>query len=95
MRPYEIVVVVRADLSEADMATQIETIKGWVTAKEGSITQVDHWGRRRLAYPVARQRDGYYVLIKAELPATAPKEIERSLRIAENILRFLVIREGD
>jgi len=92
MRSYEIVVVVRADLSESDMTAQIETIKGWVTAREGSITQVDHWGRRRLAYPVARQRDGYYMLIKAELPATAPTEIERSLRLTENVLRFLVIR---
>jgi len=95
MRPYEIVVVVRADLSESDMTAQVESIKGWVTTREGTITQVDHWGRRRLAYPVARQRDGYYVLIKADLPATAPKEIERSLRLTENILRFLVVREAD
>ncbi len=95
MRNYEIMVVVRADLAEKDLNAQIDTIKGWVTAKDGQVNQVDPWGRRRLAYPVARQRDGYYVLIKAGLPASAPPEIERNLRISENVLRFLVIREDE
>ncbi len=94
MRNYEIMVVMRADLSESDLTTQIDTIKGWVTSKGGTIMQVDPWGRRRLAYPIAKQRDGYYVLIKADLPANIPSEIERNLRIAETILRFLVVR-GD
>lgn len=95
MRNYEIAVVVRADLAEADLTAQIETIKGWITARDGTITQVDQWGRRRLAYPIAKQRDGYYILLKAELPPHAPYEIERSLRLAESVLRFLVIRADE
>lgn len=94
MRPYEVVVIIRADLSDEDLATQIETIQDWITSKGGSISKVDPWGRRHLAYPIAKQRDGYYLLINAELPAAAPSEIERNLRLSENVLRFLVTR-GD
>jgi small subunit ribosomal protein S6 len=95
VRNYEIVVAVRADLAEEELTAQIDTIKGWVTSKEGKIVQADHWGRRRLAYPIKKQREGYYILLKAELPPTAPAEIERSLRLNENVLRFLVILQDD
>lgn len=95
MRAYEVVVVVRADLSDQDRSVQIETFKGWIAAKGGSITQIDHWGRRRLAYPISKQRDGYYLLMKAEMPASALGEIERNLRISENVLRFLITREDE
>jgi small subunit ribosomal protein S6 len=95
MRTYEVAVVVRADLSDQDRSVQIETFKGWISAQGGNVIQIDHWGRRRLAYPVSKQRDGYYLLLKAEMPANALGEIERSLRISENVLRFLITREND
>lgn len=94
MREYEIVVVVRADLAEEDLTSQVDAITGWITAREGNVKEVNHWGRRRLAYPIAKQQDGYYILFKAELPAAAPKEIERTLGITEGVLRYLVVR-GD
>ena len=92
MREYEIMVVVRADLAEDDLANQVEAIQGWITSREGTITEVNHWGRRRLAYPIAKQQDGYYILFKTQLPSTAPIEIERTLRITEGVLRYLVVR---
>lgn len=95
MRAYEVVVVVRADLSDQDRSVQIETFKDWITTKGGSVVQIDHWGRRRLAYPISKQRDGYYLLMKAEMPANALGELERSLRISESVLRFLITREDD
>jgi small subunit ribosomal protein S6 len=95
MHAYEVAVVVRADLSDLDRSVQIETFKGWISTQGGNVTQIDHWGRRRLAYPVSKQRDGYYLLMKAEMPATALAEIERSLRLSENVLRFLITREND
>jgi small subunit ribosomal protein S6 len=95
MRTYEVVVVIRADLSDQDRSVQIETFKGWIAAKGGAVAQIDHWGRRRLAYPISKQRDGYYLLMKADMPASALGEIERSLRISENVLRFLITREND
>lgn len=95
MHTYEVVVVLRADLSEEEQSTQINTIQDWITTQNGNISQIDHWGRRRLAYPIAKQRDGYYLLLKAEMPANLLSELERNLRISENILRFLVTREDE
>lgn len=95
MREYEIMIVTRADLAEDDLTNQVETIKGWITGQEGTVSEVTHWGRRRLAYPIARQQDGYYILFKAELPPMAPTEIERTLRITEGILRYLVVRTDE
>ncbi len=95
MREYEIMVIVRADLQEDDLTSHVETIKGWITAKEGTVNEVNHWGRRRLAYPIARQQDGYYILFKANLPASAPIELERNLRITEGVLRYLVVRRDE
>lgn len=95
MREYEIVVIMRSDLSEPDLSAQVDTIKSMVTSQDGKINQVDHWGRRRLAYPISRQRDGYYVLLKAELPPALPMTLERNLRIMENVLRYLVVRTDE
>lgn len=93
MRKYEMTLVLRADLSDSDLTIQLETIQGWIEANGGKIAHVDHWGLRRLAYPIAKQRDGYYVLFEVELPPNAPTGIEQDLRIAENVLRYLIIRK--
>ena len=95
MREYEIMVIVRADLAEDDLTSQVEDIKGWITTQEGKINEVTHWGRRRMAYPIARQQDGYYILFKTELPSMAPIELERTLRLTEGVLRYLVVRKDD
>lgn len=95
MRPYEIALVLRADLSEEDLKTQVDTIKGWIQSGSGAVNQVDTWGRRRLAYPIGKQHDGYYMFMKAELPSSLPFELERNLRINESVLRYLVTREDE
>jgi small subunit ribosomal protein S6 len=95
MRTYEMVVVLRGDLADEVRNEQLETIQGWVQTNGGSIGKVDHWGRRRLAYQINNQRDGYYALIVADLPAQAPIELERNFRLSENVVRHLIIREGD
>jgi small subunit ribosomal protein S6 len=95
MRTYEMVVVLRGDLADEDRNNQLETIQGWIGAQGGNIARVDHWGRRRLAYQINNQRDGYYTLITTELPAQSPIELERSLRLSENVLRYLITRQGE
>ncbi len=95
MREYELMVILRADLAEDDLTAQIDTVQGWIESNSGKITSLDRWGRRRLAYPIERQRDGYYLLYKLSLPVQAPFELERNLRINENVLRYLLIREGE
>jgi small subunit ribosomal protein S6 len=95
VRQYEIMVVMRGDLSDEDRTNLVDTVQNWITNSQGQVVKVDHWGRRRLAYQIGSQRDGYYTLFTAELPAAAPGEIERNLRITENVLRFLITRVGE
>ena len=95
MRTYEMAIVMRGDLADEDRASQLETIQGWVKTNGGNIAKVDNWGRRRLAYEINNQRDGYYTLITAEMPAQAPHELERNLRINENVVRFLITVAGE
>lgn len=95
MRDYEMMVILRADLGEADQSGMFDTISGWVEANDGEVASVDHWGRRRMAYEIEGQRDGYYLLYQLNLPPQAPAELERSLRINENVLRHLIIRRDE
>lgn len=95
MRDYEMMVILRADLSEADQSGMFDTIGGWVEASQGEVASIDHWGRRRMAYEIDGQRDGYYVLYQLNLPPQAPAELERDLRLNENILRHLITRKDD
>jgi small subunit ribosomal protein S6 len=95
VRKYELAVIIRADLSDEETTAQIETIQGWIESNGGSVLEIDRWGRRRLAYPIRKQQDGYYTLIKIELPPNAPTEIERNMHISESLLRYLITREGE
>ncbi len=95
MRSYEVAVIIRADIGEESLSQQIETIQGWIESGGGSVTQIDHWGHRRLAYMIEKQRDGYYAFYKAEMNPETPVEVERNLRLSENVLRYLIIREDE
>jgi small subunit ribosomal protein S6 len=95
VRSYEVAVIIRADIGEENLSQQIETIQGWIESGGGKVTHIDHWGHRRLAYLIEKQRDGYYAFYKAEMSPEAPVEIERNLRLSENVLRYLIIREDE
>ncbi len=92
MRPYEIVFIAHPDLDESALEATIEKVKGWITAQGGEITKVDPWGKRRLAYAIRKRREGYYVLIEANMPPNSVAELERNMRLHEPIMRFLVTR---
>jgi len=95
MRPYEVGVILRADISNDALSSLMETVQGWIESNEGVVNQIENWGRRRLAYPIKKQRDGYYVFYKANIAPSGTAEIERNLRLSEDVLRFLVIREEE
>jgi small subunit ribosomal protein S6 len=95
MRNYEVAFIAQPDLDEASLTALLERTKGWITAAGGQIAQVDQWGRRKLAYPIHKQTEGHYVFIQTQLPATATREIERSLRLTEQVLRFMIIRADE
>jgi len=95
MNKYELGVVVRADLEDESFQAEMTRVKGFIERFEGTIDKVDEWGRRKLAYPIKKLTEGVYTFITFTSPAGAPREIEDRLRLMENVLRFLVIRQDE
>ena len=90
MREYEIIFIAHPDLEESAMNDVTEKVKGWVTETGGSVTKADFWGRRRLAYPIRKQKEGQYVLFKIQMDPAFGATLERNLRFLEPVLRFLL-----
>ena len=94
MRNYELVCIIQPDLDENAFNGVIDRLKGWVSESGGSVDKVDIWGRRKLAYPIRKQRDGQYVLLNVSLNPSATTELERNLRFQEAVLRHMLSAVG-
>ena len=92
MRRYELMLIIRPDAPDEKAAAVIDRTTRYVVAEGGQIVKVAPWGRRRLAYPIDRHREGSYHIVVFESPAEAIAELERSLQITEEVLRYLVTR---
>ncbi len=92
MRRYELMLVLRPDAPDERASAVIDRTTRYVVASGGQIIKVAPWGRRRLAYPIDRYREGSYHIVVFESPAEAIAELERSLQITEDVLRSLVTR---
>ena len=90
MRNYEVVFIVHPDLEETAFNDVVDRIKGWITEADGNIANVDVWGKRKMAYPIRKQREGQYVLINAQMNPSSISELERNIRLTEPVLRHLV-----
>lgn len=93
MRRYELMLVFRPDAPDERIAAIIDRTTRQITADGGQIVKVAPWGRRRLAYPIDRHREGAYHIVVFEAPTTTIAELERSLLITEEVLRQLVVRQ--
>jgi small subunit ribosomal protein S6 len=95
MRDYEMVVIVKAGLEEEGTNAVVEKITNLITANGGELVGVDSWGKRRLAYEINDMREGVYFLVNFKgIPATA-KELDRVLKITDEVLRFMIIRKDE
>ncbi len=92
MRRYELMLVLKPDAPDERAAAVIDRTTRYVVASGGQIVKVAPWGRRRLAYPIDRYREGSYHIVVFESPAETIAEMERSLQITEDVLRYLVTR---
>ena len=90
MREYEVVLIALPDLDEINLNSIVDKVKAWITDGGGTVSNVDKWGKRRLAFAIRKQREGPYVLIKAEMDPKFSGELERNLRFLEPIMRFMV-----
>ena len=95
MNKYELAVVVSAKLEDDDRAATIEKVKEIVSKHGGTITNVDEWGKKRLAYEVRKRKEAFYYFIQFEGEATVPAEIESRVRIMENVVRYLCVRQDE
>jgi small subunit ribosomal protein S6 len=95
MRKYELVCVVQPDLDETAFNSVIDRLKGWISESGGNVDKMDIWGRRKLAYPIHKHRDGQYVLLNVSLNPSATAELERNLRFLEPVLRYMLSIVGE
>ena len=93
MNKYELTVVVNAKIEEDVRVATVEKVKEYVARYGGTVTNVDEWGKKRLAYEIQKMKEGFYYFIQFEADATAPAEIERHVRIMENVIRYLCVRQ--
>ena len=92
MNKYELAVVLSAKLEDDERTAALEKVKGYVTRFGGTITDVDEWGKKRLAYEIQKMKEGYYYFIQFDADAACPAELEKRVRIMDNVLRYLIVR---
>lgn len=94
MNRYEVAVVLSSTLTDEQRQAEMEAVKDYITKYSGSVTNVDEWGRKKLAYPILKQEEAYYYFIKCEGQPELAVELERELRLRnETILRYLIVRD--
>ena len=93
MNKYELALVVNAKIEDDARVATVEKVKEYITRFGGTITNVDEWGKKRLAYDIQKMKEGFYYFIKFESDSDCPGELEQRVRIMENVIRYLCIRQ--
>jgi len=94
MTNYEVMFILDPALEDAQKEASIETVKG-IIATEGEVANVDVWGMRKLAYPIQKKNEGYYVVIEFKAQPTLPKELDRRLKISDNVMRHIIVNQDE
>lgn len=92
MALYEHVFIARQDLSSQQIDELVDQYKGVIEANEGSVGRIENWGLKSLSYRIKKNRKGHYTLMDIDAPAPAVAEMERQMRINEDILRYMTIK---
>jgi small subunit ribosomal protein S6 len=94
MNRYEIMFIIANALEDEQKEAVIETVKG-IIGDGGEVLKVDIIGPKRLAYPIQKKNDGYYVLVEFNAPAALPKELDRRLKISDDVVRHIIINKDE
>ena len=92
LRDYELVVIISPEVAEENLDTTIDNVSQFITAKGGIISNVERWGRRKLAYPIEHFLEGSYVLTRFKLKPALGRELEVNLQMSEEVVRHLLIK---
>jgi small subunit ribosomal protein S6 len=95
LRDYELVVILSPNIGDDTVSESIERVHEAIRTRGGEIVDMNHWGRRRLAYPIKRHFEGNYVVSQIRLDPHRVSDLEGSLRISEEVIRHLVIQAGE
>ena len=93
MNKYELAVVLSVKLEDEERAAAIEKVKEVITRFGGTVTSVDEWGKKRLAYEIQKSKEAYYYFIQFDGDAECPGEVERHIRIMEPVVRYLCVKQ--
>ncbi len=92
MRDYELAFIIQPNVDDEGVTGVVEKVTQFVQTVSGEVTSVDVWGRRNLAYPIDNHREGIYVLVQAKLPPASLIELEGTLKLSEEIIRYLLVK---
>ena len=93
MNKYELTLVVSAKIEDEARVATVEAVKELIAKFGGTITNIDDWGKKKLAYEIQKMKEGYYYFIQFEAETSAPKEIESRIRIMDNVIRYLIVKQ--
>jgi small subunit ribosomal protein S6 len=95
LRDYEVVVILSPEVGDDVISGSLERLRQNITGRGGEVVDVNHWGRRRLAYPIRSHLEGNYVVSQIKLDPGQVPGLESSLRISEEIVRHLIVKSGE
>jgi small subunit ribosomal protein S6 len=93
MNKYELTIVLNAKLEDEERVAAMEKINGYITRFGGTVTGVDEWGKKRLAYEIQKMKEGFYYFIKFDGASNTPNELEENVRIMEPVIRYLCVKQ--
>ena len=95
MNKYELALVVIAKIEDDARTATVEKAKDYIVRAGGTVTEVEDWGKKKLAYDIQKMSEGFYYFIQFDAAAEVPAELEQSVRIMDNVLRFLCVRKDE
>ena len=95
MAAYELVFIVQPEMEEEPRNALVEKVTQTITDLKGTVQKVDPWGKRRLAYPIKKYREGFYVLVQKDMPSSAVRPLDKAIKLMEDIIRYLIVRRSE
>lgn len=95
MNKYELALIVSAKIEDDARAAVVDKAKDYIARFGGTVTEVEDWGKKKLAYEIQKMSEGFYYFIQFDAAATVPAELEQNVRIMDNVLRFLIVRKDE
>ncbi|MDQ3709787.1 MAG: 30S ribosomal protein S6 [Actinomycetota bacterium] len=94
MRTYELMMITNGSLDDAAVSTSVDRFTKLIADQGGTVDRVDHWGKRQFAYEIQHMNEGYYTVVDLQISSEGLLELERQLRLADEIVRHKVVRPG-